>query len=155
MELGVSVKEVNAMVLGGHGDTMLPLPRFSTVAGVPVTELIPPNRIQAISDRARDGGGEIVRLLGNGSAYFAPAASTVKMVEAILHDSNAVLPCSAYLNGQYGIKDLFVGVPVKLGRQGVSEIIELNLDPVEKQSLLNSAEVYYKSVNELKEIIKK
>ena len=154
MELGVSVNEVNAMVLGGHGDSMLPLPRFSTVSGIPVTELIQPNRIKAINDRAKDGGGEIVRLLGTGSAYYAPAAATVKMAEAILKDSKAVLPCSVYLDGQYGIKDLYIGVPVKLGRDGVSEIIELNLDSAEKQSLLNSAEIYHKSVNELKEIAK-
>ncbi|MBD3267818.1 malate dehydrogenase, partial [bacterium] len=101
MELGVSVKEVNAMVMGGHGDSMVPLPRFTTVAGVPITELISPNRIHAINDRTRTGGGEIVKLLGSGSAFYAPAAATVKMVESILHDSNHVLPCSVYLNGQY------------------------------------------------------
>ncbi len=149
MELGVSPKEVNAMILGGHGDSMVPLPRFSTVSGIPITELIPPNRIKAISDRARTGGGEIVKLLGSGSAYYAPAAATVKMVESILHDSNHVLPCSCYLTGQYKINDLYVGVPAKLGRQGVTEIIELNLDSAEEQALLNSAEIYRKSIGEL------
>lgn len=153
MELGVSVKEIRAMVLGGHGDSMVPLPRFSTVAGIPITELIPPNRIKAINDRTRAGGGEIVKLLGTGSAYYAPAAATVQMVESILNDSNHVLPCSAYLNGQYGISDLYVGVPVKLGRKGVTEIIELKLDPAERQALLNSADIYKKSVQELEGLI--
>ncbi len=149
MELGVSPKEVKAMILGGHGDSMVPLPRFSTVSGIPITELIPPNRIKAISDRARTGGGEIVKLLGSGSAYYAPAAATVKMVESIVNDSNHVLPCSAYLTGQYGISDLYVGVPVKLGSQGVTEVFEVQLDPAEKQALLNSAEIYKKSIAEL------
>lgn len=149
MELGVSPKEVKAMILGGHGDSMVPLPRFSTVSGIPITELIPPNRIKAISDRARTGGGEIVKLLGSGSAYYAPAAATVKMVESIVNDSNHVLPCSAYLTGQYDISDLYVGVPVKLGSQGVTEVIEVQLDPAEKQALLNSAEIYKKSIAEL------
>jgi len=153
MELGVSVKEIRAMVLGGHGDSMVPLPRFSTVSGIPITELIPPHRIKAISDRTRVGGGEIVKLLGTGSAYYAPAAATVKMVESILHDSRQVLPCSAYLTGQYGISDLYVGVPVKLGRQGVSEIIELKLDPKEHQELLNSAESYRKAIQELENLV--
>jgi malate dehydrogenase len=154
MELGVSVKEINAMVMGGHGDSMVPLPRFSTVAGIPITELIPPNRINAINDRTRSGGGEIVKLLGTGSAFYAPAASTVKMVESILHDSNHVLPCSCYLNGQYGINDLYVGVPAKLGLGGVTEILELNLEPAEKQALLNSAEIYKKSISEMGDLLK-
>lgn len=153
MELGISAKEVRAMILGGHGDSMVPLPRFSTVSGIPVTELIPPNRIKAIGDRARTGGGEIVKLLGTGSAYYAPAAATVKMVESIVNDANHVLPCSAYLTGQYGINDLYVGVPVKLGRKGVSEVIELNLDPAEQQALLNSSEIYRKSIGELDQVL--
>ncbi|MDX9752721.1 MAG: malate dehydrogenase [bacterium] len=153
MELGVSVKEVNAMVLGGHGDSMVPLPRFSTVSGIPITELIPPHRINAINDRTRTGGGEIVKLLGTGSAYYAPAASTVLMVESILHDSNHVLPCSVYLTGQYGIRDLYVGVPVKLGRKGVTEVLELKLDSNEQQALLNSAVIYEKSIAELKTLL--
>jgi malate dehydrogenase len=151
MELGVSVKEVNAMILGGHGDTMVPLPRFSTVSGIPITELMPPNRIAAIGDRARAGGGEIVKLLGTGSAYYAPAAATVKMVESILHDSNHLLPCSVYLTGQYGINGIYIGVPAKLGRKGVTEIVEVKLEPAEQQALLNSAEVYKKSVEEVSE----
>ncbi len=153
MELGVSVKEVKAMVLGGHGDSMVPLPRFSTVSGIPVTELIPANRIQAINERTKVGGGEIVKLLGSGSAYYAPAAASVKMVESIIHDSNHVLPCSAYLNGQYGISDLYVGVPVKLGKDGVTEVVELKLDPHEKEALLNSAEIYKKSISEISDYI--
>lgn len=153
MELGVSVKEVRAMILGGHGDSMVPLPRFSTVSGIPITELIPPNRIKAISDRARVGGGEIVKLLGTGSAYYAPAAATVKMVESIVNDSNQVLPCSVYLTGQYGISDVYVGVPVKLGRQGVIDIVEVKLDPAEKQALLNSADIYKKSIEEISDFL--
>lgn len=149
MELGVSVKEVRAMVMGGHGDSMVPLPRFSTVGGIPITELIAPNRIHAINERTKVGGGEIVKLLGTGSAYYAPAAATVKMVESILHDSNQLLPCSAYLTGQYGIRDLYVGVPCKLGRQGLTEVVEVKLDPAEQQLLLNSAEIYKKSIQEL------
>ncbi|MEW6237756.1 MAG: malate dehydrogenase [Candidatus Omnitrophota bacterium] len=149
MELGVSPKEVNAMILGGHGDSMVPLPRFSTVAGIPITELIPPNRIKEISDRARVGGGEIVKLLGSGSAYYAPAAATVKMVESIVNDSNHVLPCSVFLTGQYGISGVYVGVPAKLGKNGVTDVVELKLDPAEQQALLNSAEIYKKSIAEL------
>ena len=151
MELGVSVKEVNAMVLGGHGDSMVPLPRFSTVSGIPITELIPPDRIQAINERTQKGGGEIVQLLGSGSAYYAPAAASVKMVESIVHDSNHVLPCSSYLTGQYGINDVYVGVPVKLGRKGVTEVLELKLTSEEGDALLNSSKIYQKSIQELSE----
>ncbi len=151
MELGVSVKEINAMVLGGHGDSMVPLPRFSTVSGIPITELIPPDRIQAINERTQKGGGEIVKLLGTGSAYYAPAAASVKMVESIVHDSNHVLPCSSYLTGQYGINDVYVGVPVKLGRKGVTEVLELKLTPEEGDALLNSSKIYQKSIQELSE----
>ena len=153
MELGISPKEVRTMVLGGHGDSMVPLPRFSTVSGIPITELIPPNRIKAINDRTRGGGGEIVKLLGTGSAYYAPAAATVKMVESIVNDANHVLPCSAYLTGQYGVHDLYVGVPVKLGREGVTEVVELKLDSAEQQALLNSAEIYKKSIAELDSVL--
>ncbi len=149
MELGVSVKEVQAVILGGHGDSMVPIPAYSTVNGIPITKLMSADRIKAICDRAKVGGGEIVKLLGTGSAYYAPAASTVKMVESILHDSNHVLPCSAFLTGQYGISDLYVGVPVKLGREGVTEILEIDLEENEKQSLQNSAQIYTKSIAEL------
>ncbi|MBI1389329.1 MAG: malate dehydrogenase [bacterium] len=150
-ELNTSVQHVRAMVLGGHGDSMVPLPRFSTVSGIPITELIPPNRIKAINDRTRTGGGEIVKLLGSGSAYYAPAAATVQMVESIVNDSNHILPCSVYATGQYGISDIYIGLPTKLGKDGVNEIIELQLDSAEQQALLNSAEVYKKSVEEVAE----
>lgn len=149
MELGCSVKDVRAMILGGHGDSMVPLPAYSTVSGIPITELMPPNRIKAIGDRARVGGGEIVKLLGTGSAYYAPAAATVLMADSILNDSNHILPCSVYATGQYGINNLYIGLPAKLGRAGVTEILEVNLDPADKQLLLNSAEEYYKSIAEI------
>ena len=144
MELDVSPKDVNAFVLGGHGDTMVPLPRYSTVAGIPITRWISAERIQEIVDRTRDGGGEIVRLLGT-SAYYAPAASTVEMVEAVLLDQNRILPCSTYLTGEYGINDLYVGVPIKIGAGGVKEIIEIELTDEEDAALKKSAD----SVREL------
>ncbi len=149
MELGVSPKNVNAMILGGHGDSMVPVPDYSTVSGIPITKLIADDRIKAISDRARVGGGEIVKLLGTGSAYYAPAAASVRMVEAVLHDSGMVLPCSCYLTGQYGINDLYVGVPCKLGRNGVREVVEVDLNPVDRESILNSAKIYRQSIDEL------
>ena len=127
MELNVSVENTHAFVLGGHGDTMVPLPRYSTVAGIPITELISKERIDAIVDRTRNGGAEIVNLLKT-SAWYAPGASTVEMVEAILKDKRKILPCAAYLQGEYGYNDLFVGVPVKLGRNGLEQIIEIKLD---------------------------
>jgi len=151
MELGVSVKEVRAMILGGHGDSMVPLPSFSMVSGIPITELISPDRIKAIGDRARTGGGEIVKLLGTGSAYYAPAAAAVKMVESIVNDSNHLLPCSVYTQGQYGVSDIYLGLPAKLGKDGVTGILEVNLDPVDKQALLNSADIYKKSIADLSE----
>src|SRR6184192_3171086 len=126
-ELKVSVENVTAFVLGGHGDTMVPLPRYSTVAGIPITELLPPDKIQALVTRTANGGAEIVGLLKSGSAYYAPAASAVEMVEAILKDKKKILPCAAYLEGEYGIKGLFVGVPVKLGAKGVEEVVEIKL----------------------------
>ncbi|MDI3341306.1 MAG: malate dehydrogenase [Sphaerobacter sp.] len=138
MELGVSPRDVYLAVLGGHGDTMVPLPRYSTVAGIPVTELLPPDTIEAIVQRTRDGGGEIVKLLGT-SAFYAPAASVAEMVEAVLLDQNRILPASAYLTGQYGINDLYVGVPVKLGAGGVKQIIELKLTSEEQAALEHSA----------------
>src|SRR5205814_4739784 len=124
MELGVSVENTHAFVLGGHGDTMVPLPRYSTVAGIPITELITKERIDKIVDRTRNGGAEIVNLLKT-SAWYAPGASTVEMVEAILKDKRKILPCAAFLEGEYGIKGLYVGVPVKLGRNGIEQIIQI------------------------------
>ena len=140
MELGVSVKDVRAMVLGGHGDSMVPVPRYSTVNGIPITQLMPKEKIDAINQRTRDGGIEIVNLLKSGSAFYAPSSSAVAMVEAILLDSGRVLPCCAYVNGPYGIRDLFCGVPAKLDSTGVREIIELKLDDQELAALRKSAE---------------
>jgi malate dehydrogenase len=139
MELKVSVENVTAFVLGGHGDTMVPLPRYSTVAGIPVTELIEPAKLDAIVKRTRDGGAEIVKYLKTGSAYYAPSAATTEMVEAILKDKKKILPCAAYLQGEYGINGLFVGVPVKLGAKGIEQIIEIELTPEEKAALDKSA----------------
>lgn len=139
MELNVSVENVHASVLGGHGDTMVPLPRYTTVAGIPVTELLPPERIDALVARTRDGGAEIVGLLKTGSAYYAPASAAVEMTESILKDRKKILPCAAYLEGEYGIRGLFVGVPVKLGAGGIEQIIEINLRPEEQRALEKSA----------------
>lgn len=150
-ELDVSVENVHALVLGGHGDTMVPLPRFSTVAGVPITELISPERIEALATRTRNGGAEIVGLLKTGSAYYAPASAAVEMAESILKDKKKILPCAAYLTGEYGISGLFVGVPVKLGKNGIEQIISLKLTADEKKALAKSAA----AVQELVEAMKK
>ena len=138
--LQVSVENTHAFVLGGHGDTMVPLPRFSTVAGIPITELLPEDKIKAMCERTANGGAEIVSLLKTGSAYYAPASGAVEMAEAILKDKNKILPCATYLTGQYGYNDLYIGVPVKLGKGGVKEIIEIDLLPEEKAALDNSAD---------------
>ncbi|MFO7784556.1 MAG: malate dehydrogenase [Thermodesulfobacteriota bacterium] len=139
MELNVSVENIHAFVLGGHGDSMVPLPRYSTVAGIPITELLPEEKIQAMVERTRNGGAEIVALLKTGSAYYAPASAAVEMTEAILLDKKKILPCAAYLQGEYGINDLFVGVPVKLGRAGVEAIIQISLTRDEDEALQLSA----------------
>jgi malate dehydrogenase len=139
MELNVSVENVNAFVLGGHGDTMVPLPRYSTVAGIPITELIPKDRLDAIVQRTRDGGAEIVKYLKTGSAFYAPSAAATEMIESILKDKKKILPCAAYLDGEYGIKGLYVGVPVKLGSKGIEQIIEIKLTAEEKAGLDKSA----------------
>jgi malate dehydrogenase len=138
-ELDVSVENVTAFVLGGHGDTMVPLPRYSTVAGIPITDLLPKDRIEALVTRTANGGAEIVNLLKTGSAFYAPAASVVEMVEAILKDKKKILPCAAYLEGEYGVRGLFVGVPVKLGRRGIEQIVEISLTPDENAALQRSA----------------
>ncbi len=148
-ELGVSVENIHSFVLGGHGDDMVPLPRYSTVAGIPITELIPKEKLEAIIKRTRQGGAEIVNLLKTGSAYYAPSAAVVEMVEAILKDKKKILPCAVYLEGEYGINGLFVGVPVKLGAKGVERIIEIQLTPDEKTALDKSAA----SVRELVKVI--
>src|SRR5216683_4132820 len=149
-ELNVSVENVTAFVLGGHGDTMVPLPRYSTVAGIPITELLPKATIDALVQRTANGGAEIVGLLKTGSAYYAPAASTVEMVEAILKDKKKILPCAAYLDGQYGVKGLYVGVPVKLGRSGVEQIIEITLTREEQAAFDKSAAAVRELVDKLK-----
>ena len=138
MELNVSAADVQAMVLGGHGDSMVPLPRFTTVGGIAVTELIAKERLDAIIQRTRDGGAEIVKLLKTGSAYYAPAMSAVEMTEALLTDQKRLVPCSVLLEGQYGLRDLFIGVPVMLGAKGVEKIIELKLSPEETAALHKS-----------------
>jgi malate dehydrogenase len=138
-ELNVSVDSTHAFVLGGHGDTMVPLPRYSTAGGVPITELLEPERIDALVDRTRNGGAEIVGLLKSGSAFYAPAASVTQMVDSILSDRNQILPCAAYLQGQYGIDGLFVGVPVRLGRRGIEEVIEIELADDERAAFDRSA----------------
>jgi malate dehydrogenase len=138
-ELNVSVENVHSFVLGGHGDDMVPLPRYSNVAGIPLPDLLSKERIDAIVERTRKGGAEIVALLKTGSAYYAPSAAVVEMVSAILQDKKKILPCAAYLEGQYGIKGLFVGVPVKLGEKGVEQIIEIKLTPEENAALQKSA----------------
>src|SRR5260221_5050825 len=148
-ELNVSVENVTAFVLGGHGDTMVPLPRYSTVAGIPITELIPKNRLDAIVQRTRDGGAEIVKYLKTGSAYYAPSAAATEMVEAILKDKKKILPCAVHLEGEYGIKGLFVGVPCKLGSNGLEQIIEIKLTADEQAALQKSAD----SVAELVKVI--
>ena len=149
MELNVSVENTHAFVLGGHGDTMVPLPRYSTVAGIPITELISKERIDAIVDRTRNGGAEIVNLLKT-SAWYAPGAAAVEMVEAILKDKRKILPCAAYLQGEYGYNDLFVGVPVKLGRNGIEKIIEIELTEEEKAGLDKSAAAVKELFDKLK-----
>jgi len=150
MELNVSVEDIQAMVLGGHGDDMVPLPRYTTVAGVPVTELMSKEKIDAIVSRTRKAGGEIVALLKTGSAYYSPSAAVVQMVESVLKDKKRVVPCAAYLEGEYGIRDLYVGVPIKIGAMGVEQIIELKLTDEEKAALNKSAN----AVRELVQLIK-
>ena len=149
-ELNVSVENTHAFVLGGHGDTMVPLPRYSTVAGVPITELMSPETIDTIVKRTAGGGAEIVKLLGTGSAFYAPASAIVEMVEAILKDKKKILPCAVFLQGEYGIQDLFVGVPVKLGARGLEDIISITLTDDERAALMRSAN----AVRELVDVIK-
>jgi malate dehydrogenase len=147
--LNVSVQNVQGFVLGGHGDTMVPVPRYTTVAGIPVGELMPKDKLDAIIERTRKGGGEIVSYLKTGSAFYAPSAAAVEMVEAIFYDRKKILPCAAYLEGEYGINGLYVGVPVKLGKNGIEEIIQIKLTPEEQAALQKSAD----SVKELVQVI--
>ncbi len=151
MELNVSVENTHAFVLGGHGDTMVPLPRYSTVAGIPITELMPKDRIDALVERTANGGAEIVSLLKTGSAYYAPASAAVEMTESILKDKKKILPCAAYLRGEYGFHDLYIGVPVKLGKNGIEEIIQITLTDDEQKALQKSAD----AVKELVAVLNK
>lgn len=150
-EAGVSVEDVQAMLMGGHGDEMVPLPSYTTISGIPVTEFISQDRLNAIVERTKKGGGEIVQLLKTGSAYYAPSAATVQMVEAILKDKKRVLPASAFMQGEYGLNDIFFGVPVKLGANGIEQIIELPLSAEEKAGVEKSAALVRDSINALPE----
>ena len=150
MELGVSVEDIQALLLGGHGDEMVPLPRYTTVSGIPLSQLLPKETIDRLVDRTRKGGGEIVNLLKTGSAFYAPSAGVIQMAEAILKDKKRILPCCAYLNGEFGLKDICFGVPVKLGAKGIESIIELELNEEEKRLVAKSAESVRKSITELK-----
>lgn len=149
LELNVSVEDVTAFVLGGHGDSMVPLPRYSTVAGIPLPELMSQEQIDRLVKRTRDGGIEIVNFLKTGSAYYAPSSAAVAMVESIVRDKKRILPCAAYVQGEYGIHDTFVGIPVKLGRKGIEEIIQIKLNPDEQAALNKSADDVKKSIAKL------
>lgn len=155
MEIGVSMQDIQGLILGGHGDTMVPLPRFTTVAGIPITDLIPKERLDEIVKRTAGGGGEIVKYLKTGSAYYAPAAAAVQMVESIVKDQKRILPCSVLLQGEYGYNDVVVGVPAKLGKNGVEQVIELNLNDEEKALLNNSVVHVTETIKEAMELIKK
>lgn len=148
-ELDVSVENTHAFVLGGHGDTMVPLPRYSTVAGIPITKLMEKSRIEELVDRTRNGGAEIVALLKTGSAFYAPASAAVEMAESILKDKKKILPCAVYLEGEYGINGLFIGVPVKLGKDGIEKIIEIELTEDENQALMKSADAVRSLVDDM------
>lgn len=150
--LNVSCEDIQAMVLGGHGDQMVPMPRFSTVSGIPITELLSPQKINEINERTKNGGIEIVNYLKTGSAYYAPASSAATMVEAIVQDRKRIFPVAAYLNGQYGLKDVFVGVPVKLGQKGIEEIIELKLGAEELEALCKSTDAIRENIAKLNEL---
>jgi malate dehydrogenase len=150
MELGVSVEDIQALVLGGHGDSMVPLVRYTTIAGVPLSEFLDKPTIDKLVQRARDGGIEIVNFLKTGSAYYAPSAAAVEMVEAIVKDKKRILPCAAYLQGEFGLRDTYVGVPVKLGRKGIEKIVEVPLTPEEKAALTKSAEEVKSNIAKLK-----
>ena len=153
MELGVSMQDINACVLGGHGDAMVPVVKYTTVAGIPISELMPQERIDALVERTRNGGAEIVNFLKTGSAFYAPASSAVDMIESIVLDRKRVLPCSVQLNGEYGISGTFVGVPVKLGRNGVEKIYEIDLSAEDLKALKDSAAIVDENVELLKELL--
>lgn len=153
-ELKVSPKDIQALLMGGHGDTMVPLPRYTTVAGIPVTQLISPDKLDAIVDRTKKGGGELVGLMGT-SAWYAPGAAAAQMVEAIMLDQNRIFPCAAKLTGEYGINDLFIGVPVKLGRGGIKEIIEVDLNKEEQDLLKDSAAAVRSTMDDFHKLMNK
>ncbi len=153
-ELNVSVENVQCYVLGGHGDEMVPLTRHSNVAGTPLREALPPDKLEAIVNRTRKGGGEIVSLLKTGSAYYAPAAAVSQMVEAILKDKHLIIPASAYLRGEYGLQDMFFGVPVQLGRKGIEKVVIYDLDNEERQALDRSAEAVRQTTDALRSLVK-
>jgi len=150
MEIDVSIEDIQTVILGGHGDEMVPLPRYTTVSGIPILQLLPEETVERLVERTRKGGGEIVSLLKTGSAFYAPGAAAAQMVEAILKDKKRILPCCAYLEGEYGLSDICFGVPVKLGAKGVEEIIELELSAEEKELVSKSAESVSKSIAGLK-----
>jgi len=150
MELGISVEDIQALLLGGHGDEMVPLPRYTTISGIPLSHFLPKEKIDRLVERTRKGGGEIVNLLKTGSAFYAPSAAAIQMTEAILKDKKRILPCCVYLDGEYGLRDLCFGVPVKLGGGGIESIIELDLTEEEKKLVTRSAESVKKSILELK-----
>ncbi len=150
MELGVSVEDIQALVLGGHGDSMVPLVRYTTIAGVPLAEFVDQSTIDKLVKRTRDGGIEIVNYLKTGSAYYAPSAAAIEMVEAIVKDKKRILPCAAYLQGEYGLRDTYIGVPVKLGKRGIEKIVEISLTPDEKAALTKSAEEVKSNIAKLK-----
>jgi malate dehydrogenase len=152
MELNVSMKNVDTMVLGSHGDSMVPLPHHTTVSGIPITKLMPQDRIDAIVERTRKGGGEIVALLKTGSAFYAPGASAVRMAQAVVRDEKQLLPCAAYLTGQYGLNEIYMGVPVILGKDGVEKIVEIEISDEEKAALHNSAKEVEEGIAGLKEV---
>lgn len=153
MELDMSVQDVRAMVLGGHGDLMVPLPKYSTVNGVPITELMSPERVEALCKRTRDGGAEIVALLKTGSAFYAPGASAAQMVESILRDQNRLLPCCVHADGAYGLKDVYVGLPAVLGAGGIKKVVELKLSDSEKAALKTSADSIKENINAMNELL--
>lgn len=153
MELKMSVQDIRAMVLGGHGDLMVPVPKYSTVNGVPITELMSAERVEALCKRTRDGGAEIVALLKSGSAFYAPGASAAQMVESILKDQNRLLPCAVMANGEYGLKDVYVGLPAVLGRQGVKKIVELKLDEKELNALKASADSIRENIDAMNQLL--
>lgn len=153
-ELNVSVENVQCYVLGGHGDEMVPLTRHSNVAGTPLRDVIPPDRLEAIVNRTRKGGGEIVSLLKTGSAYYAPAAALAQMVEAVLKDKHLIIPASAYMKGDYGLQDIFFGVPVQLGRKGIEKIVNYDLDNEEREALIRSAEAVRQTTDALRSLVK-